>query len=59
MNGGGGLEDWESRIMETAKGNVQHRLNRATDEWSICAVSEKQLNFNKQGTPKKRKRIKK
>lgn len=46
---GGGGGTWE-RVCQYGYGDhlrrecVQHRLNQATDEWSICAVFERQLN---------------
>lgn len=39
-----------------AEGMSQHKLNQPTHEWSICAVSKKQLNFNgRTGHSKKKK----
>lgn len=46
-----------SLVMETdylLRECVQHRLNRATDGWSICAVSERQLNYKWGSGPKKK-----
>lgn len=47
-----------SLVMETdylLRECVQHRLNRATDGWSICAVSERQLNYKWGSGPKKKR----
>lgn len=56
---GTGGDNWE-RVCQSGYGDyllrecVQHRLNRATDEWSICAVSERQLNHKWGSGPKKK-----